>query len=193
MRRMSLRGQASTVDIHKNCPPPIYEEDRVHLPRILRVRELIAECPASPVVELGCGTGDNCGPFAKEREVIGYDCSIAGIEQGRRRFPTGSFFEADIEQLQPFVSGVIVMSEVLEHIDDPTGLCAKWLPLAEYSVISHPISEPIDSSLGAGQHLWSIDLCDHTRFFEVGGHEILHTEEMQLGFMRIILSRGRRK
>lgn len=192
MLPMKSRNTADGINFHSTISPRFYDSDAAHRPRILKAREFVAECPGS-IIELGCGTADICGAFSHERSVKGYDCSEGAIREARARFPQGEFFVAGIHEVEPTELGVIVLSEVLEHLEDPFAIVEKHLPLAEFSVISHPIHEPLTSGMSAGEHQWGeISMADHISFFTRGGHEVLHTEEIDLGGLRVVMSRGRR-
>lgn len=184
------------VEIHTMISARVYEGDPNQSIRILKARDYVSSCPGS-IVELGCGTGDICGPFAKERDVRGYDCSPAALCEARGRFPKGNFYQAEIDSLRPRLGGTIVMCEFLEHVNDPIHLAQTWLPCFNYSVISHPLNEialirsGID--LSSGEHVWSFDDQDFKNWFAIGGHELIESEVFTMGSYRIVIGRGQRK
>jgi hypothetical protein len=186
------RTSKEGVDVHSNLSR-VYEGDGSHGPRIIKAREYVSNCPGA-IVELGCGTGDICGPFSRERDVRGYDCSAAALCEARGRFPKASFYQSEIDSLRPRAGGVLVMCEFLEHINDPIHVAQAWLPCFEFSVISHPLNE-IDLirsgiDLSGGEHVWSYDTNDFTNWFAVGNHELVQSEVFQMGSYKIIIGRG---
>src|SRR5215471_2723318 len=89
------------------------------------------------LLELGSGQGD----FAREveavrpdAEIVGLDLSETGVEMARRKVPRGRFFARDLArpvELPPAFEAWAthaVCSEVLEHVDDPTGLLRNVRP-----------------------------------------------------------------
>lgn len=80
------------------------------------------------LVDLGCGTGGNAAAFAREYRVLGLDPSPDAIALARRRFPDVAFLQSDdpgrgAEHLAP--GGVLLMTDVLEHVADDAGLLAR--------------------------------------------------------------------
>lgn len=78
------------------------------------------------VLDLGCGNGRIAGQVAQvAAEVVGIDHDLASIEQARRSHPGVTFVSDDAEQYlrttaDPF--DVIIMSHILEHLDDPVSV-----------------------------------------------------------------------
>lgn len=72
------------------------------------------------VCELGCGTGGNLAAIEAEHDVVGIECSTHALEYARQslgnRVRFGSLpHEID---LQPNSFDVVLMTDVLEHIED---------------------------------------------------------------------------
>jgi 2-polyprenyl-3-methyl-5-hydroxy-6-metoxy-1,4-benzoquinol methylase len=72
------------------------------------------------ICELGCGTGGNLAPVAKQHDVIGVECSPQAIEYARSRLGNrvirGSL-PGDVP-LPPNSFDVVLLTDVLEHIQD---------------------------------------------------------------------------
>lgn len=72
------------------------------------------------ICELGCGTGGNLAALAEKHDVVGVECSTHALEYARRRLGNrvrrGSLPD-DIE-LPPGSFDVVLLTDVLEHIDD---------------------------------------------------------------------------
>lgn len=167
-------------------PPRLYEHDNCQAPRIKKAREYVSRCEPASIVEFGCGTGDICGPWGFL--VHGIDANPESLAIARARYPLGNWNNDST----PHLCDVIVLCEVLEHLEDPAGLVRKWLPRAKNSVISHPLNESLNSPLSGGEHQWSISEKDFDGWFEIGGHELVEKEQFQMGAYTIIIGRGRR-
>jgi SAM-dependent methyltransferase len=83
-----------------------------------------------PVLDIGCGTGGNAAAFAGEYDVMGIDPSTDGIAFARARFPAVRFEEtaepeAGRAHLARRGNGVVLLTDVLEHVADDHGLLAQ--------------------------------------------------------------------
>jgi len=185
---------------HKTLPVRNYAEDPVQCDRIRRTREAVGRAILDGkdevkddllVISLGCGSGDVEGPFSAITRVIGFDCNPAALACARERFPLAFYFEADIEALEPRLSDVLILSEVLEHLQDPHALVARWLPQSRHVVITHPINEPLDSTASGGDHSWSYDEWDLKQWLVNGEHQLEEFFVYQMGIYVIGCVRGK--
>ena len=95
-----------------------------------RLREIVRQLRLRPqelVVDLGCGSGWRAELCTRERaRVVACDVAPAGVGAARTRYPqVGNFAVADAYAagIKSRVADVVVMSEVLEHLEDlPTAL-----------------------------------------------------------------------
>ncbi len=97
------------------------------------ISELLALATAPGTVrllDLGCGQGELASRALRARpnaEILGLDLSSTGVAIAQRKVPQGRFFQQDFTQpmtLDRSYDGWAthaVCSEVLEHLDDPTG------------------------------------------------------------------------
>src|SRR4051812_12186073 len=72
------------------------------------------------VCELGCGTGGNIAPFADKHDVVGVECSPHALAHARRTLGNRIRYGKLPEQIDLPASSfdVVLMTDVLEHIDD---------------------------------------------------------------------------
>jgi hypothetical protein len=143
------------------------------------------------IVELGCGAGDVSGPYADTHEVVGYDVTAMSAATCARRWPNMEPHLGPVEEVTPSACDVLVMTEFLEHVHDPDALVRGWMPLAEWSIIGHPLNEP-DPPFEPG-HVWSYTREDWRRWFEISQHQWL--EELRFpmaAWDEMILGHGRR-
>ena len=171
----------------------LYSEDGVQQRRIIRARGLVTLCVDQSkglrIVELGCGTLDISGPFAKEHSVIGIDCNTKALEKARERWPNAS---VEMALPDPIPCDILVLCEFLEHLPDPGALVKAWLPLAKQCVISHPLDGDLNGDLSGGEHQWSLNGADFRNWFALGGHSILNENVFRMGGYQIIMGREKR-
>lgn len=192
---------------HQSNPVRVYRDDTTQAGRIWKtVACAKAQLEAfnmrlgTKIIELGCGSGDVCGPLSWQFSnelwrmcVIGVDCNEACLREAEKRYPQ---LMLRLSSIQPHLIDeyeMVILCEVLEHLQNPLDVAAGALSKARLSVISHPLDEPYGSQLSAGDHCWSFSMQDHEDFFKVGGHKIDFTEVFQMGMYKIVLSRGHRE
>lgn len=101
------------------------------------VQEHIAPLGKTRVLEVGCGTGTNCGWMPTEVEFVGCDLNKAYIEYAQKRYGNRAEFYATPVgqlaslQLKPFK--VIIALALLHHLNDAEvlTLCDEVKPLLE--------------------------------------------------------------
>lgn len=143
------------------------------------------------IVELGCGAGDITGPWSRYNHVVGYDVTPEAQRSCAERWPDMEFHLQPVEQVEPFECDILVMTEFLEHVDNPVSIVQGWLPKAKWSIIGHPLNEP-DPPIEPG-HVWSYTRDDWRRWFTLGGHR--WHEEFRFpmgGWDEMILGHGQR-
>lgn len=87
--------------------------------------------PGGRVLDLGCGAGNNLAPLARYGEVWGADPSPRALAYCRRRF-AGRLDEVRLPDLVPYPDAsfdLIVMFDVLEHVEDDAGAARAVLRL----------------------------------------------------------------
>jgi len=122
------------------------------------------------IVELGAGQGDTIGYFSKMYCCFAYEANVEAARMGKERFSEMEFRCANIETIGPFSCDILILTEILEHLNDPEGLVKRWLPLAKYAVISSPIEGDLNGYVESG-HQWSFTLEDMRKFIELGNHQ----------------------
>lgn len=196
MRQMKARTVLEGIEHHAALGVRVYADCSVQKIRIEKSRHYLKmallELGPGPktIVELGCGVMDISGPLSTVHEVIGVDCNPSAIAEAQKLYPEAVGSVSAIEDVEPIPCDVVVMCEVLEHLYDPTALVKKWLPSAKACVISHPLDEPLDSGLSAGDHCWSYTEDDLRNWFVLGGHNLCEGEKFQMGSYKIGIARG---
>jgi 2-polyprenyl-3-methyl-5-hydroxy-6-metoxy-1,4-benzoquinol methylase len=195
MRAMKHRSASEGADFHQEICR-VYENDSIHGERILKarnyIRKYLPQSTAKAIVELGCGAGDICGAFQDEALVMGIDVSEKAIETARERFPNGQFSLNRADMMYPMSTGILVLSEFLEHLEEPRELVNRWAKRCEYMLISHPLNEPLDSGLSAGEHQWSFDIGDFHGWFSDNNFQLLEEQEFAMGSYTCVMGIGRK-
>ena len=148
------------------------------------ISAMLPHIPApAKIVELGCSAGDIGGFFSKESDVIGVDVVPAAVSLSRERYPHMVTIEAVAESVEPVACDILVLTEFLEHITDPVDLISRWLPLARYALIGHPLN---DTGIEPG-HIWSYTLDDYFEWHRLGGHQSIETHLFQGPFPEMVM------
>lgn len=97
------------------------------------------------VIDIGCGNGANAFDIAgKAKMVVGIDIKEKNISYARAHYarPNCNFVVGDIHDYQPEETfDVIVLSNVLEHIDDRTGFLRALHRLAPTVLLRVPLRD----------------------------------------------------
>ena len=192
MKALLLRDEQQGIEHHVGVPPRIYENCGLQKSRIEKAREYVErtlDMPDKRIVELGCGTGDICGPFAMKHRVHAYDCNSESLRVCKERFPSAYTYSNVTEAHR---CDTLILCEFLEHVTDPFKIVREWLPLATNVVISHPLNGDLNGDLSGGDHQWSYDEADFFNWFAAGCHTLIEHERFQMGGYEIIIGRGRR-
>jgi 2-polyprenyl-3-methyl-5-hydroxy-6-metoxy-1,4-benzoquinol methylase len=154
------------------------------------IKGIIAENPGRlTIVELGCSAGDIAGVFSEEHDCYGYDVVPDAVRLSRERYPAFHVEQLAVEDVIPSPCDILVLCEILEHIEDPVSLVQQWLPLAKHVVIGHPlVGDGYDPEEG---HLWAYYDGDFEDWFPMGGHALNGRIEFPMGY-RMVLGRGDR-
>lgn len=75
--------------------------------------------PSDAVLELGCGTGEVIGSVSAKRRV-GVDYDEEKLRIAKMRFPEVEFVTSDLRSFADQDFDVLILSHVLEHLDDPS-------------------------------------------------------------------------
>lgn len=150
---------------------------------------LSSQIDRATIVELGCSAGDISGPFSFSHDVLGVDLVPAAVALSRQRYPGMTVVEGTAESIEPHPCDIIVLCEFLEHIEDPAGLVQRWLPMAKYSIIGHPLNDPGYIEPG---HVWSYTLDDYKGWFPMGGHVLIETHLFTGPFPEMVMGVSQR-
>ena len=105
------------------------------------VTKLLSSIPHQRVLDLGCGDGSFIAECSRQLkgEFEGSDISEAALEIARKNVPGIRFFQLDLMAGVPDRKyDAIVLSEVLEHIEDDEFVLKAIAPYTRHVVISVP-------------------------------------------------------
>ncbi|MEO8057363.1 MAG: class I SAM-dependent methyltransferase [Burkholderiales bacterium] len=140
------------------------------------------------VVEIGCGTGELIAafPVAAGGTRTGLDISPANIAAAGRRFPQVSFRHGDFRVSQLSGYDCVILSDILEHVEDDAGFLRDAAALARYTLVNLPLENNV---LNWGRNYGPSDTSGHLRkysptlglqLFERAGLRVLRSERVWL-------------
>jgi SAM-dependent methyltransferase len=164
--------------------------------RLKTLFHLIGKCtPLTTCLEIGCGAGFITAELAQAFEKVWAMDSCKKLIDAAPKIPNVIYHLRDVDTLDwptctPYVAikqswRVAFLSEILEHVREPSALVANCAKIADYIVASSPIGEQLSpkafdlaaydkepETLEAGSgHIWAWDLEGFASLFD--GLEIL--------------------
>ncbi len=160
-----------------------WQSDRLH-----RAAAFIREANPASVVDLGCGDG---GLLSLIRDIPshGYDLQPSNADGWAERGVTGELVDvfndrpADLKWAE-----LAVMTEVLEHLDDPHG-AVKWVgEHVKWVVASSPDNEtPLEHEHMHDCHIWGFDWPGFEELFTDAGFVIV--DHAKVDWSQVLLAR----
>lgn len=182
--------------LHKELRFAEFDKDEFIRVRIQKCREYVEKCVkvcgALPnITDLGCGCGEICGPFHEcgKASVLGIDCNTNALLHAAKKYGIHTL-NSDLSLCKPGDGDVLVMCDVLEHVEFPSLIAFAWLPLYRYCVISHPLNESHQNR----EHKWIFSEEDFENWFYASGFRILEKEKFVVPGINVetIIGIGRR-
>lgn len=152
------------------------------------VARLALAIPHESLLDLGCGDGQFLSEIAPHdgARLFGADISAQAIEIARRRVPRAEFLVLDLSKQEMEGSyDVVVLSEVLEHIENDDQVLAKLAPRVRHVVISVPggPADQVDRRYGHFRN-YAGDLLQ--RKMEAAGFEVTFFRRWGMPFFELI-------
>ena len=150
-------------------------EQQGHRQRLIEAHKLVVKAVdlgGTSVVDLGCGDGGMLS-LLKEDGINswGYDLAPNNIEYAKNvRGVDARYTDFNNDESIKYAD-VAVMTEVLEHLEDPHGVL-KALP-SKYLVASSPYHETDKNHYEF--HLWAWDVVGYNKLLTDAGYEVIET------------------
>lgn len=181
------QAYVATAAFHADRARAPHLEQPDHRARLLRAADVVRALQPTSVVDLGCGDGGLLSLLQAEPVIPawGYDfqpSNQAGwAERGVHAELRDVFNDLDV----PRWGQCAVLTEVLEHLNNPV-LALAWVGQhAEFVVASSPWNE--GAHYHPEEHAWAWDVGGYRDLFDDAGFEVLHHE--QIGWSQIIAAR----
>lgn len=118
------------------------------------------------VLEIGCATGELIGnfPVCCGGTKVGCDISPSNIAAARTRFPNVDFFAGDFSTLPPNSFDCVILSDVLEHVEDDSGFLHSASKLARFTLVNLPLE---DNWLNRNRPYGPGDVSGHLRSYSL--------------------------
>ena len=178
----------STFAYHEHRERAPHLEQGMHRGRLLVACELIIEyasehrAPITHVVDLGCGDGgllQLLQPYEHDDpriDATGYDFAPANIEGWADRCVDGQSLDFVTGWDKIELADLYVMTEVLEHLEDPHGAAQRVAERRAALVCSSPWVEH-EGSID-GSHAWAWDMPGYVAMLEGAGFQIVRSERV---------------
>jgi 2-polyprenyl-3-methyl-5-hydroxy-6-metoxy-1,4-benzoquinol methylase len=128
-----------------------------------RLCELVLARQPSEILEVGCGEGYVLHALREagvQCPMHGIDFSEAAIEQAKARVPDATFAVEDARALANTGRryDLVLMIEVLEHLEDAQSMLAVLAKLSKHHVVVSVPGEPFFRGLNylRGKHIWAL-------------------------------------
>lgn len=193
MKRLTTWTADEIVAYHQRAGVVVFadsQSNRIALAHRMIERVLANYKVGALIWEPGCGAGDVSGPYAVLHTVIGVEMVPDAARLARERYPNMTVLESRAEDIRADPFDLLVMTEFLEHLDDPISFMDRWMPMTKHVVIGHPLNDPGGFEDG---HAWSYDLGDFKDWFEKYGFTLMEYETFSMGsFPEMVMGWGYR-
>lgn len=119
------------------------------------------------VIEIGCATGELIAdfPVSTDGQRVGVDLSDANIVSARERFLGVEFHAGDFTGLSLQVSDCVILSDILEHVEDDAIFLSKAASLGKFVLVNLPLE---DNWLNRNRNYGVHDDSGHLRKYTLG-------------------------
>jgi len=175
----------STYEFHEHRPRAPHLEQPDHRARLVKVAQVVRQVHPQSVTDLGCGDGGLLS-LLKDIPSWGYDFQPSNANGWAQRGVTATQldFVAHPEEIK--WGELVVVTEVLEHLDDPHELVSLISHNAKYIVASSPYGETLEQH--AAEHAWGWDMDGYLQLFNPNW---IVTSHFLLNWCQILTARSK--
>lgn len=148
-----------------------FEQEQIDLEvSEFKLPNLVALCGpgAQPesVLEIGCATGEIIAafPVLQGGLKVGIDISAENIRIARQRFPAVTFVDGDLAQCGAADFECVILSDVLEHVEDDVGFLRAAAQKGRYTLVNLPLE---DNWLNISRRYGPEDASGHLRKYSL--------------------------
>lgn len=112
-----------------------------------KIPSLLSVCPGLPgfasVLEIGCATGEIIAnvPIRLGGRRVGCDISSENVARARARFPDVEFFAGDFRTTDLGGFDCVILSDILEHVEDDVGFLRCASALGRFTLLNLPLED----------------------------------------------------
>jgi SAM-dependent methyltransferase len=148
-----------------------FEQERIQLeviefklPNFFRL--LPPDWLPSRLLEIGCATGELIATFPAQPggQRVGVDISAANVAAAASRFPHVRFINGDFRSLDDQDFDVVILSDVLEHVEDDASFLADAARSGKMVLVNLPLE---DNWLNVGRAYGPNDVSGHLRKYNI--------------------------
>lgn len=177
----------STYEFHEHRDRAPHLEQGPHRTRLYRTAALVRSLDPASVVDLGCGDGGLLS-LLSGFDAWGYDFQPSNVAGWVERGVTAELRDVFNTRDVPRWGEVAVLTEVLEHVDDPHGV-VEWVARnTRWVVASSPVGETPDAH--ADEHAWGWDIAGYLALFAPHFEAVTH-ETVDWSQILVVRSRYR--
>lgn len=147
-----------------------------HQARTLVTGSLIAWLKPESVLDPACGDGSIVAAAERAhpiKQVTVADISEPNWRSVSERHPNYLALHMDIAKAIGYVAvDVVVLTEILEHLDDPDSIVRAARDAGRYLVASSPVMRPGQVD-GNPEHLWMFDEAGYREMLESAGWQVV--------------------
>ena len=98
---------------------------------------------AKSLLEIGSATGELVAHFPKieKGRCVGCDISVQNIECSKQRYPGIDFFSGDFKQVIHETFDLVILSDILEHVEDDEDFLKAASTLANFTLVNLPLED----------------------------------------------------
>jgi SAM-dependent methyltransferase len=127
------------------------------------------QVPAASICEVGCGTGEvllNLASAFPDSQFSGYEISGYAFERAKRKERTSvKFHHGDILEAGALTFDVLILADVIEHVENYVGFLKQLRPLAKRTILHIPLDLSVQSVLRVQPILGQRESVGHIHYF----------------------------